>query len=185
LGGRDPQAGGPHHQDLPKDLRFAVIVTGDTIIAKRERGEPLQDTSGETAVALVGTASYRVTCRIYLPNDEGLIRSSVIKAAEGADVILVIGGTGIGKRDVTVEAISPILLKVLPGFGELFRHLSFESVGPSTIASRAMAGVLGDALVFALPGSTGAVRLALERIILPEAPHLLKMVRHRGQRAGT
>jgi len=78
---------------------------------------------------------------------------------------------------VTVEAVTPLLGKLLPGFGELFRRLSYDSVGTSSMASRSMAGVSRGVLVFMLPGSPDAVRLALERLILPECPHLIKMVR--------
>jgi len=92
-------------------------------------------------------------------------------------VVLVSGGTGISGRDQSVEAIAPLLDKELPGFGELFRRLSYDAIGTSAIASRATAGICGRALVFALPGSPDAVRLALERIILPECQHLLKMAR--------
>ncbi|MGC8936120.1 MAG: MogA/MoaB family molybdenum cofactor biosynthesis protein, partial [Candidatus Methanomethylicaceae archaeon] len=94
-----------------------------------------------------------------------------------ADVIVISGGTGPGPRDVTVEAITPLFEKELPGFGELFRHMSYEKVGTSTIASRATAGITKGVLVFALPGSPDAVKLAMEKIILPESPHLVKMVR--------
>ncbi len=84
------------------------------------------------------------------------------------DVVLVTGGTGVTRRDVTPEAIEPLVTKLIPGFGELFRFLSYAEIGPATIQSRAFAALCGRALVFALPGSTGAVRLALERILLPQ-----------------
>jgi molybdenum cofactor biosynthesis protein B len=170
---------GDHHADLPKDLKFLVVITSDTIMSKKSKGEDFQDVSGEVAASLIKGAKFTVVDRVYLPNDVRAIKEEVRSAvSEGsADVIIISGGTGLGSRDVTVEAVSPLLEKVLPGFGELFRCLSYESVGTSAIASRALAGVFNGVLVFALPGSPGAVKLALERIILPESPHLLKMVR--------
>ena len=87
---------------------------------------------------------------------------------ESADVILVTGGTGLTRRDVTPEAIEPLISKPIPGFGELFRMLSYAEIGAATIQSRAAAALCGNALVFALPGSTNAVRLALEKIIVPQ-----------------
>jgi molybdenum cofactor biosynthesis protein B len=170
---------GDHHADLPKDLRFLVVVTSNTIVSKKSKGEDFQDVSGEVAASLIKGAKFTVVDRVYLPNDVRAIREEVRSAVfkGSADVVVISGGTGLGSRDVTVEAVSPLLEKVLPGFGELFRRLSYEAVGTSAIASRALAGVSNGVLVFALPGSPDAVRLALERVILPESPHLLKMVR--------
>jgi molybdenum cofactor biosynthesis protein B len=170
---------GDHFKDLPKNLRFLVVVTSDTITSRKIKGEAFQDVSGEVAVSLIKGTKFIVVGRIYLPNDVGAIRREIRSAvSEGyVDVIIISGGTGLGVRDVTVEAITPLLEKVLPGFGEFFRRLSYETVGTSAIASRALAGISNGVLVFALPGSPDAVRLALERIILPESPHLLKMIR--------
>ncbi|MCQ5377534.1 MAG: molybdenum cofactor biosynthesis protein MoaB [Candidatus Methanomethylicia archaeon] len=168
-----------HHRDLPKEITFKVIVTSDTISSRLERGEPFEDETGSEATRLIASAGFAVNGPIYLPNRLDAIRDRVKGEAGsgGADVIIISGGTGISPRDITVEAVSPLFDKELPGFGELFRRLSFESIGTSAIASRSTAGLVGRALVFALPGSPPAVRLALEKIILPEAPHLLKMAK--------
>jgi molybdenum cofactor biosynthesis protein B len=93
------------------------------------------------------------------------------------DLVLLNGGTGISRRDVTVEALEPLLEKSMPGFGELFRALSFEEIGPAAMLSRALAGTVRDRLIIALPGSAAAARLALERLILPELGHLIWEVR--------
>ena len=98
-------------------------------------------------------------------------------ADEEIDCVLVSGGTGVAPRDRTVETIRPLLDKELPGFGELFRALSFEEVGPASMLSRALAGTAGRTAVFVMPGSTGAVRTALERLILPELAHLIGQLR--------
>ncbi|MEM4706213.1 MAG: molybdenum cofactor biosynthesis protein B, partial [Candidatus Methanomethylicaceae archaeon] len=117
--------------------------------------------------------------RIYLPNNVDIIREKVKELLNKSeiDVILISGGTGIGPKDFTIEAISPLFEKTLPGFGEIFRFLSYKKIGTSAIASRAMAGISNKILIFLLPGSPNAVKLALEEIIIQEAPHLIKMIR--------
>jgi molybdenum cofactor biosynthesis protein B len=91
--------------------------------------------------------------------------------------VLLNGGTGIAPRDTTYDAIERLLDKTLPGFGELFRGLSYQEIGSRTIASRAVAGVCQDTLIFSLPGSSNAVKLAMEKLILPELGHLVKQLR--------
>ncbi|MDH5811093.1 MAG: molybdenum cofactor biosynthesis protein MoaB [Candidatus Verstraetearchaeota archaeon] len=168
-----------HHSDLPRNLRFLVVVTSDSIANKISKGEQFLDKSGDFAINSIKAAKHTVVDRLYLPNDISLIREAIRGAAlKGmADIILISGGTGPGPRDVTVEAIRPLFEKELPGFGELFRQMSYEKVGTPAIASRATAGVINGVVVFALPGSPDAVKLAIDKIILPESPHLVKMVR--------
>jgi molybdenum cofactor biosynthesis protein B len=168
-----------HHADLPKDLRFIVIVTSDVLLDATSRGEAPEDTSGDVAESLVLGFGHTVAGRLCIHNDVEAIRGAVLDAVKGdrVDVVVISGGTGLGPKDRTVEAVSPILEKTLPGFGELFRQLSYREVRTSAMASRALAGTCGKVLIFALPGSPKAVRLAMERLILPESPHLLKMLR--------
>ena len=94
-------------------------------------------------------------------------------AREDLEALIVNGGTGIANRDVTFDVIASMLDKTLPGFGEFFRHFSYEDIGSAAMLSRATAGVIHNKAVFSIPGSSGAVRLALERLILPELPHLV------------
>lgn len=172
-------AHGDHKRDLPKNLRFMVVVTSDTILDARSRGEMAEDQSGDLAESMILKSGHSMAGRLCIRNEGKEIRDAVLEATSGGsvDVVVVSGGTGLGSRDRTVEAVSPLMEKTLPGFGELFRHLSFGEVGTSAMASRALAGVRGRSLVFLLPGSPNAVRLAMERLILPESPHLLKMLR--------
>ncbi|RIP19056.1 molybdenum cofactor biosynthesis protein MoaB, partial [Staphylococcus gallinarum] len=96
---------------------------------------------------------------------------------EDIDVIITTGGTGIAQRDVTIEAVSALITKEIEGFGELFRYLSYtEDVGTRALLSRAIAGAVGDKLIFSIPGSTGAVKLALNKLIKPELNHLVKEI---------
>jgi len=99
-------------------------------------------------------------------------------AAE-AQALLITGGTGLGKKDCTIEAVEPLFTRSLPGFGEIFRALSFAEIGPAAMLSRAAAGRVGPLLVFSLPGSPAAVRLALERLILPELGHAVGILQRR------
>ena len=113
---------------------------------------------------------------LIVRDDPALITESLSKArAAGAQVVLLTGGTGLSSRDSTFEAVTALLRRPLPGFGELFRALSFSEIGSAAMLSRAVAGVTAEGLVvFAMPGSPGAVRLACERLILPELTHLLE-----------
>jgi len=168
-----------HHADLPKDLKFLVIVTSDTLLESWARGEATADESGDVAESLVLAYGHTMAGRLCLHNEAEAIRAAVLEAVKGGrvDVVVISGGTGLGQKDMTVEAVSPLIEKALPGFGEIFRQLSFADIGTSAMASRALAGTCGRIMLFALPGSPKAVKLAMERLILPEAPHLLKMLR--------
>ena len=131
------------------------------------------DESGALCVALVEKAGHAVIGRAILPDDPRLVEAHCRDAAAAADAILVNGGTGISGRDTTYEAVVRMLEKRLDGFGELFRMLSFADIGSRAMASRAVAGVAGKTLIFSRPGSTKAVRLAMEKLVVPELGHLV------------
>jgi len=128
------------------------------------------DKSGGFMVEAILAAGHTLARRQIVPDELALLQStfSSLIADDGVDVVLATGGTGITLRDVTPEALAPLVSKWIPGFGELFRQLSYADIGAATIQSRAEAALCGGTLVFALPGSTGAVKLALEKIILPQ-----------------
>lgn len=122
-------------------------------------------------------AGHVVTGLVVVRDDAAAIREALERALEaGARAVLFNGGTGLAPRDVTLETLAPLFEKAIPGFGELFRMLSFEQVGSAAMLSRAGAGVVRGAVVFALPGSPKAVTLAMERLILPELGHLVREV---------
>ncbi len=125
------------------------------------------DTSGDTLVSLVASAGHQLIERAILPDDRYQIRAKISAWISDArvDVIICTGGTGFTGRDSTVEAITPLLDKKMPGFGEVFRALSFVEIGSSALQSRAFAGVANATFIFALPGSSGACRLAWEQLI--------------------
>lgn len=163
-------------------LNIAVLTVSDT--RTRE-----SDTSGDLIQERLQGAGHRVVERVILRDDVEGLREQVQAwvANKSIDVVIATGGTGLTRRDVTPEAVRPLITKPIPGFGELFRWLSYDDVGTSTIQSRAEAGIADDTLVFLLPGSTGACRLAMDKLILPQldATHrpcnlveLLPRIRH-------
>ncbi len=144
-------------------LNVAVLTVSDTRTAEN-------DTSGDLIAERLTAAGHNVTKRAIVPDDVNLLRNqfSVWVSDKDVQAIIATGGTGLTQRDITPEAIEPLITKPIPGFGELFRTLSFDQIGSSTIESRAMAGVAWDTLVFLLPGSTGACRLGMDKIIVPQ-----------------
>ena len=144
-------------------LAVRILTVSDTRTLETDRGGALID-------EMLRAAGHRILERALVADDIPQIQSFVRAAIAAADTdaVLITGGTGLTRRDVTPEAVAPLVTKAIPGFGELFRQLSFAEIGPSTIQSRADAAFCENLLVFLLPGSPSAVRLALERIILPE-----------------
>ena len=152
-------------------VQCAVLTISDTRTeAEDESGRLIQERLREAGHAV---HSYRL-----VRNDLTAIQAEVMRLLEaGLHCIICTGGTGLSRRDVTIEAITPLLDKIVDGFGELFRHLSYQEVGTAAFLSRALAGTSRATVVIALPGSREAVRLALERLILPELKHLVWVAR--------
>lgn len=153
-------------------LRAAVFTLSDTRSAA-------DDLSGQTIRELLAAAGHEVAHYAIMKDDPGPLRAAVRDLlADGAvDFLVTSGGTGISPRDQTIEALRPLFDKELEGFGDLFRYLSYQDVGTAALLSRATAGTAGRCLIFCLPGSRGAVRLAMEQLILPEIRHLLSQLR--------
>lgn len=164
-----------HKAEAPKTLSFAIIVTSSKLL----EGKYPQDLSGDIAESLIRGKGHTIVLRVVVPNDVKAIRAAVKKAISEhrADIVLVTGGTGISPRDVSIEAVTPLLEKTLPGFGELFRFLTFQREGSIAVVTRATAGIYKGSAIFVTPGSPSAVQLALEQLILPEAPHIVKHAR--------
>jgi molybdenum cofactor biosynthesis protein B len=144
-------------------LNVAVLTVSDT--RTREN-----DTSGDLIQERLTGAGHKVAARVILPDDVEKLRGQLRAwmADKSVDAVISTGGTGLTRRDVTPEAVAPLITKPIPGFGELFRWLSYEEIGTSTIESRALAGVADDTFIFCLPGSTGACRTGMDKIILPQ-----------------
>jgi molybdopterin adenylyltransferase len=158
-----------HKAHAPSSVRCVIVTISDT------RTEET-DTSGRAIADLLTAAGHTVAGRAIVKDDADLVRGTIERHLASADVqaIITTGGTGITSRDSTYEAVNGLLQKRLDGFGELFRMLSFEQIGPAAIMSRACAGLVAGRVVVSLPGSEGAVRLAMERLLLPELGHLVQ-----------
>jgi molybdopterin adenylyltransferase len=160
------------HPDLHSVVaQCAVITVSDT-------RSPQTDRSGQLIQQLLQESGHQIVA-YKLVKDEPLQIQAQLKelcARLDLDAVIFNGGTGIAPRDTTYDAIEQLLDKVLPGFGEIFRWLSYQEIGSRAIASRAVAGVCQGKLVFSLPGSSNAVRLAMEKLILPELGHLVQQL---------
>jgi molybdopterin adenylyltransferase len=161
----------------PNDQKFTPIDCAIITISDTRTTET--DTGGQLANQLLSNAGHEVKFYQIVPDEPEQIIALLEQFASQKSIQAVIlsGGTGISPRDRTYEALSGLLEKVLPGFGELFRSLSYAEIGSRTISSRSIAGTYRQMIIFALPGSRGAVELGLTKIILPELPHLIKQIR--------
>src|SRR5262249_2065640 len=158
-----------HKAKGPASVRCFVVTV-------RETRTEANDTSGDAIVSLLQAAGHAVVGRTIVKDDPDLVRGTVERhlASPDVQVIITTGGTGITSRDSTYEAIDGLLQKRLNGFGELFRMLSYQQIGPAAMMSRATAGLVAGRIVVSLPGSEAAVRLAMERLLLPELSHLVQ-----------
>ncbi len=160
-----------HHKEAVRSVSCAIITVSDTRTEEN-------DTSGQTIRSLLEAAGHSV-CHYALVKDEPeQIHEQLasLRTDPRCQVVLINGGTGISPRDRTYEAVASQLDQRLDGFGELFRMLSFEEIGPAAMLSRAVGGVWAGRGLFCLPGSTGAVRLAMTRLILPELGHVVSQL---------
>ena len=157
-----------HRAQSPTSVGCAVITVSDT------RTEAT-DTSGQLIREALLGAGHEVLAYCIVPDEPPAIRRAIEEAAatDGVKAVLLTGGTGITPRDRTHEAVSEMLDKRMDGFGELFRIFSYEEIGAAAMLSRAVGGVAGGALVFAMPGSRPAVKLGMEKLILPDLGHLV------------
>ncbi|HDR6262212.1 TPA: molybdenum cofactor biosynthesis protein MoaB [Bacillus cereus] len=157
-----------HKKQAPKEVRCKIVTISDTRTEETDK-------SGQQLHELLKEAGHKVTSYEIVKDDKESIQQAVLAGyhKEDVDVVLTNGGTGITKRDVTIEAVSALLHKEIVGFGELFRMISYlEDIGSSAMLSRAIGGTIGRKVVFSMPGSSGAVRLAMNKLILPELGHI-------------
>ena len=158
-----------HKHQAPKSVDCAVVIISGTRTEKT-------DESGKLIMQALKSSGHQVVSYSILKNDATLIGNKLneLLGEERLQVIITSGGTGASRLDITVEAVFSILEKKLDGFGELFRFLTYREIGTPSIMSRAMAGVARGKVIICLPGSVGAVKLAMEKIILPEIGHLVR-----------
>ena len=158
-----------HKAQAPQAVRCAVVTISDTRTLAN-------DTGGSEIVARLKEAGHQIALRVIVPDEPDCIRELLSEARDRPDIdaVLLTGGTGISSRDQTYDTVSGLLTKPLPGYGELFRMLSYAEIGAAAMLSRATGGLIGRTVVLTMPGSRAAVRLAMEKIILPELGHLVR-----------
>ena len=168
-----------HKAEAPKKLRFAIFTVSTSRYQQQKKGEQVKDVSGDLIESLLKNAEHAVSFRKLISDDKIMIEKGMRNVLVSVDVDAVVfcGGTGIAPSDITIETVSPFLEKVLPGFGEIFRRLSYDEIGSAALMSRAVAGVAKGKAFFCLPGSPDAVRLCFEKLILPEVGHVVKHAR--------
>jgi molybdenum cofactor biosynthesis protein B len=156
-----------HRQSARAAVPTLVVTVSDTRTLET-------DTGGALAAELLAGAGHPLVRREIVKDEPAAIADAVRRglAEDGVGALLLTGGTGVAPRDVTPDAVEPLLERVIPGFGEIFRALSYEEIGSAALLSRALAGIAAGRVVFVLPGSRGAVRLGLEKLVLPELGHL-------------
>lgn len=161
------------HKKNKRPVHCMILTVSDTRTKENDK-------SGDLMEKLLNEAGHQVTGRQIIKDEWEVIQQKIKEASENPEieVILTNGGTGIARRDVTIEAVKKMLDKEIPGFGELFRMLSYtEDIGSAAIMSRAIAGVCSQTAVFSTPGSSGAVKLAMNKLILPELSHVVHEIK--------
>jgi molybdenum cofactor biosynthesis protein B len=164
------QSAAEHRAESPEIVRCAVITVSDSRSWESDEG-------GKTIVELLTTARMEVVRREIIPDEPASMTKLLNELESAVDAILLTGGTGITRRDQTYETVAALLTKPLPGYGELFRMLSYQEIGPAAMLSRAVGGLMHRTVVLTMPGSPAAVRLAMEKVILPELRHLVREAR--------
>ena len=155
-----------HKEHAPTSVKCGVVTVSDS-------RTPETDESGKLVRDLLQRAGHSVLFNVVVKDEPKMIADAVEQASWTCEAIVTNGGTGVGKRDVTIPTLVPMFERTLPGFGELFRFLSYEKIGSAAMLSGAVAGVYHGRLVFCLPGSPDACRLGVEKLILPELGHAI------------
>lgn len=166
------QTSAEHRATSPQAVSCAVVTVSDTRTLDT-------DTGGRTIIDLLAAAGHRTVERKIIRDDPEQMRPLLVELAgrTDVDVVLLTGGTGLGSRDQTFETVAALLTKPLPGYGELFRMLSYQEIGAAAMLSRAVGGLLDRTVVLTMPGSPAGVRLAMEKLIVPELGHLVREAR--------
>lgn len=167
-----PVSHAAHRAEAPRTVRCRVVTVSDTRTEETDRG-------GGAVVELLAQQGHEVAGKTIVPDDPARVREALRAGIETpeVDVVIATGGTGITRRDGTYEVVSALLDKRIDGFGELFRALSYQEIGPAAMLSRACAGLARGTIVISLPGSENAVRLAMTKLVVPELGHMVREAR--------
>ncbi len=163
------QVAAEHRASAPEDVACAVVTVSDTRTTETDSG-------GQLLCELLVAAGFGVQAREIIPDEPARMRALLERFRDDPQIaaVLLTGGTGLSSRDQTFETVSAMITRPLPGYGELFRMLSFHEIGAAAMLSRAVGGLVGRTVVLTMPGSPAAVRLAVEKIIVPELRHLVR-----------
>lgn len=167
-----------HQKAAPHEVKVSIITVSTSKFREKQNKKKVDDKSGEIIRKMIEKTGYQIVSQKLIDDNIEMIRFTLLKSiyVEGAEAVIITGGTGISPRDVTIESIRPLFDKELEGFGEVFRNISFHQIGSPAQLSRATAGVIDNRIVYCIPGSPNAVEPALE-IILPELPHAVSMTK--------
>ncbi len=171
------QASNPHQVDTKKSLEAAVISISTSRFRKFgsvQTPEEAEDISGRIIIDLLENAGHKLQIYTLISDEVRSIIKAVKTLVNDVDVVITTGGTGLAPRDLTIEAVQQIAQKDIPGFGELFRLISYQEIGSPAMLSRASGGIIEKTVIFCLPGSPNAVKLAMEALILPEVRHIVQ-----------
>jgi molybdenum cofactor biosynthesis protein B len=168
-----------HKSGAPTTIKFAVLVVSDSRYNQFEKTKKVDDESSTIAKRLIEEKGYEITTKLIVPDESARIIGTMLELVnqDDCDVIVTIGGTGLSKRDVTIESVHKLVEKEVIGFGEFFRSLSLKKIGTASMLSRASAGIIGGKLVFCLPGSPQSIELGIGELVLPEIGHMLRHIR--------
>lgn len=166
-----------HKKKTLNKLNFAIFICSTS--RYNQNKDKILDVSGDNIIKMIREAGHNIKIKKIIADDKNMIIKALKEILYLPDIHAAIfsGGTGITPTDITIETIKPFLEKILPGFGEIFRQISFKEIGSAAILSRAIAGLVKDKVVYCIPGSPNAVRISVERLILPETAHIVKHLR--------
>ncbi len=170
-----------HRAEAPKALNICIVTCSTSKYWGQREGKEVGDESGDLIEALAKKAGNHVHGRRLIPDNEAMIRQLLTEqlADKNVDAIIFTGGTGMSSRDITIEVVHGYVEKELPGFGELFRKISYDKIGSAAMLTRATGGVARGKAIFCLPGSPNAVEMGMSNLILPELGHVIKVARER------
>ena len=168
-----------HKLNSPKSIGLYILTVSTSRFHQTQAGEHSDDISGDLIERLATNAGHRVEGRKLVSDSKVMIMKAARRAlaSKSVDALIITGGTGLSPSDITIETITPLMTREIPGFGELFRKVSFDKIGSAAMLSRAVAGLVKNKVVFCLPGSPDAVQTAMEQLILPELGHVLRIAR--------
>jgi len=168
-----------HKETSPKSAGVYIVTCSTSKYKQLQEKQQPDDVSGDIIERLAADAGHKIAGRKLIPDSRIMIRNALRAAvvSRNVDAVIITGGTGVSQTDVTFETISPLLERQLPGFGEIFRRISYDEIGSAAMMSRAFAGIIKGKVVFCLPGSPNGVKMAMERLILPELCHIIGLSR--------